>query len=68
LEKFSRATQSAADTSGFTDEYSNSKLKFYTLIEVLVTVDWLTTKKKRNHGECVAAYKPVRGLCRDSAL
>jgi hypothetical protein len=47
LEKFSRATQSAADTSGVTDEYSNSKLKIYTLIEVLVTVDWLTTKKKK---------------------
>jgi hypothetical protein len=45
-EKFSRATQSAADTSGFADEYSNSKLKIYTLIDVLATVNWLTTKTK----------------------
>jgi hypothetical protein len=59
LEKFSRATQPAADTSGFTDEYSNSKLKIYTLIDVLATVDWLTTKEK--HGKCVSAYNRLVG-------
>jgi hypothetical protein len=47
LEKISRATQSAVDTSGFADEYSNSKLIFFTLIDVLATEDWLTMKTKK---------------------
>jgi hypothetical protein len=47
LEKFSRATQSAADTSGFADEYSNSKIKIYTLIDVLATVDAHYKNKKK---------------------